>query len=290
MHCFAPTLIIIIVWTDVVLGWSAKALHQSTKMKKARNLVLQPVSGKRLTSIKLIRKSPNTFVATAHFSHRRRLIVAHCQGGRGNNTLFYTNKEGAIDFSGPSSMLVRIGKTKYKFPKEEATFSEAKKFCNKENMDVAALNNPDEVSKISEYLQYIGLSDNPVFASLSSNQSTPLSNWGQDAPPGGEGTCLVQQNGALYNASCDQKAYFACEERPLPNGVTTTIGPESLSSLGDAVLSFVGGKNILVPSEKANAKEAESMCANQGLQLMSLDSMAQMDSVQDFLGDIGKKF
>ncbi|XP_059478308.1 uncharacterized protein LOC132198339 [Neocloeon triangulifer] len=152
-------------------------------------------------------------------------------------------------------------------------------------MDVAALNNPDEVSKISEYLQYIGLSDNPVFASLSSVKSSPLSNWGQDAPPGGEGSCLVQQNGALYNASCDQKAYFACEERPLPNGVTTTIGPAT--SLEDAVLNFVGGKNILVPSQKATVPEAKSVCANQGLELMSLDSMAQMDSVKDFLGDIG---
>jgi len=53
------------------------------------------------------------------------------------------------------------------------------------------------------------------------------------------------------------------------------------------VLSFVGGKNIVVPSERATQPEAEGICAKQGLELMSLDSLTQMDSVQDFLGDIG---
>jgi hypothetical protein len=52
----------------------------------------------------------------------------------------------------------------------------------------------------------------------------------------------------------------------------------------------VGGKNIIVPSERATKPEAESLCANQGLELMSLDSLTQLDSVQDFLGDIGKYF
>jgi len=56
-----------------------------------------------------------------------------------------------------------------------------------------------------------------------------------------------------------------------------------------AVLSFVGGKNIVVPSERATQPEAEGICAKQGLELMSLDSLTQMDSVQDFLGDIGAK-
>jgi hypothetical protein len=52
-------------------------------------------------------------------------------------------------------------------------------------------------------------------------------------------------------------------------------------------LNFVGGKNILVPSDRATIPEAKSICGKQGLELMSLDSLAQMDSVQDFLGDIG---
>jgi len=55
------------------------------------------------------------------------------------------------------------------------------------------------------------------------------------------------------------------------------------------VLSFVGGKNIVVPSERATQPEAEGICAKQGLELMSLDSLTQLDSVQDFLGDIGAK-
>jgi len=50
-----------------------------------------------------------------------------------------------------------------------------------------------------------------------------ITNWGKEKPPGGPGKCLVQQNGALYNASCDQKSNFACEEKPLPDGVTTTL-------------------------------------------------------------------
>jgi hypothetical protein len=52
-------------------------------------------------------------------------------------------------------------------------------------------------------------------------------------------------------------------------------------------MSFVGGKNIIVPSERATKPEAENLCGNQGLELMSFDSLTQLDSVQDFLGDIG---
>jgi hypothetical protein len=55
-------------------------------------------------------------------------------------------------------------------------------------------------------------------------------------------------------------------------------------------LSFVGGKNIIVPSERATQSKAKDLCADQGLELMSLDSLTQLDSVQDFLGDIGKMF
>ncbi|XP_059476487.1 uncharacterized protein LOC132197297 [Neocloeon triangulifer] len=282
--------IIFAVIAIVIFERSAAQSQQNNNGKTqrlARQSVQVFVNGKRLAPIKLNRNSGNIKVA------RRSQIIKccglrTCRGGQASNRNGTDRtKTKKIDYSGPSIMPIRIGETIYKFPDEQATFSEAKKICNKENMDIASLNNPNEFSKISEYLQYIGLSENPVFASLSSLQSSPLSNWGQDAPPGGEGSCLVQQNGALYNASCDQKAYFACEERPLKDGFTTTIGPISLSSIQDAVLSFVGGKNILVPSEKATVPEAKSLCAKQGLELMSLDSMVQMDSVQDFLGDMG---
>jgi hypothetical protein len=57
-----------------------------------------------------------------------------------------------------------------------------------------------------------------------------------------------------------------------------------------AVLNFVGGKNILVSNEGATKPEAEGLCAKQGLELLSLDSLTQLDSVQDFLGDIGLQF
>jgi len=54
-----------------------------------------------------------------------------------------------------------------------------------------------------------------------------------------------------------------------------------------AVLNFVGGKNIMIPSDKANKKDAASICGTKGLELMSLDSLTQLDAVQDFMGDIG---
>jgi hypothetical protein len=49
----------------------------------------------------------------------------------------------------------------------------------------------------------------------------------------------------------------------------------------------VGGKNIMIPSEKANKKDASKMCGTKGLELMSFDSLTQLDAVQDFMGDIG---
>jgi hypothetical protein len=54
-----------------------------------------------------------------------------------------------------------------------------------------------------------------------------------------------------------------------------------------AVLNFVGGKNIMIPSEKANKKDASNICGTKGLELMSFDSLTQLDAVQDFMGDIG---
>jgi hypothetical protein len=70
----------------------------------------------------------------------------------------------------------------------------------------------------------IGLDGTPVYASVvPSAAPNILSNWGNDAPPGGPGDCLVQQNGQLYNATCNQKSNFACEERPVLDGITTTL-------------------------------------------------------------------
>jgi hypothetical protein len=54
-----------------------------------------------------------------------------------------------------------------------------------------------------------------------------------------------------------------------------------------AVLDFVGGKNYVVPKEKGNQKEAASVCNKNGMELMSIESIAEMDSVQSFLGNIG---
>jgi len=68
-----------------------------------------------------------------------------------------------------------------------------------------------------------GLNDDPLFNSFSQmSENNAVSNWGASSPPGGPGECLVQQNGAFYNASCEQKNHFACEEIPLPDGITTT--------------------------------------------------------------------
>jgi hypothetical protein len=53
------------------------------------------------------------------------------------------------------------------------------------------------------------------------------------------------------------------------------------------MLNFVGGKNIIVPSVKGTKSQAASLCKDQGMELMSLKSLTEMDSVQDFLGDIG---
>jgi hypothetical protein len=53
------------------------------------------------------------------------------------------------------------------------------------------------------------------------------------------------------------------------------------------LLDFVGGKNIFVPSEKAKKNEAGNICASKGLELMSLESLTQLDAVQNFVGDLG---
>ncbi|CAB3386509.1 Hypothetical predicted protein [Cloeon dipterum] len=196
------------------------------------------------------------------------------------------NPEMRNDFNGPSQKLVRIGDSTYKFPKEKATFEDAMKICEKDNMELTSLDSPEELGKISDYLAYIGLEDSPLFTSLSAidgNGEKSFGNWGTGPSPGGPGECVVQQKGEMYNASCEAKSNFACEAKEETEG----LGLESLASIGDAVLNFVGGKNIVVPSEKADAKQADSICKTQGLELAAFDSLAQLDSVKDFLGDIG---
>ncbi|CAB3387133.1 Hypothetical predicted protein [Cloeon dipterum] len=79
-------------------------------------------------------------------------------------------------------------------------------------MEIASLDSPIEVEKISEYLQYINLSDEPVFASLIEEGAKLLSNWGAESPPGGPGDCLVQKGGKFFNGSCQAKNNFICED------------------------------------------------------------------------------
>jgi len=38
----------------------------------------------------------------------------------------------------------------------QATYEEAKKICQKDNMAISSLDTPEEKNKISEYLNYIG--------------------------------------------------------------------------------------------------------------------------------------
>jgi hypothetical protein len=55
------------------------------------------------------------------------------------------------------------------------------------------------------------------------------------------------------------------------------------------MLNFVGGKNVIVPAERSSPAQAADMCKGQGMELMDLKSLTELDSVKDFLGDIGKK-
>jgi hypothetical protein len=76
--------------------------------------------------------------------------------------------------TGPSQKLVRIGKTKYKFPKQkvilnaiyneiysntifaQATYEEAKKICEKDSMAMLSFDSKKELNQITEYIGYIG--------------------------------------------------------------------------------------------------------------------------------------
>jgi hypothetical protein len=63
--------------------------------------------------------------------------------------------------------------------------------------------------------------------------------------------------------------------------------PTSVYQIQIAMLNFVGGKNIIVPAERSSPAKAKDMCKGQGMELMDLKSVTEMDSVKDFLGDIG---
>jgi hypothetical protein len=69
------------------------------------------------------------------------------------------------------------------------------------------------------------------------------------------------------------------------------IAQISLSQLHLRIISanmiFAGGKNYMVPADKANVPEATNLCANKGMELLSLESLAETNVVQDFLGDLG---
>jgi hypothetical protein len=75
-------------------------------------------------------------------------------------------------------------------------------------------------------LKLLGITNETIFSSFPapsvSDARSPITNWGTGTASGGLGECLVQQNGYSYNSSCDVKNNFACEEKALPPGVTTT--------------------------------------------------------------------
>ncbi|XP_059475819.1 macrophage mannose receptor 1-like isoform X2 [Neocloeon triangulifer] len=231
--------------------------------------------------------------STSRNAQRRGMIVKCC-GGRKCSMKNHKKKNGTMsrvakiirnELNGPSNRLVVIGKKKYKFPPEKATFEEAKKICEDQGLDLTSPASTKETKSIDEYLNYIGLGSEPLFTAFPTDASLSGAKWGSDKPPGGPGECLTQYKGSLYNASCNQQSHFSCQEKPLPEGVTQSY--DMLASIGDAVLNFVGGKNIIAPSERASVPEASGMCKEKGMDLMSLDSLTQLSSVQDFLGGIG---
>jgi hypothetical protein len=60
-----------------------------------------------------------------------------------------------------------------------------------------------------------------MFASMMPEVMNMGVNWGTESPPGGAGSCLMQLEGTFYNASCEQFAHFSCEQKPIPNDMTT---------------------------------------------------------------------
>lgn len=129
----------------------------------------------------------------------------------------------------------------------QATFDEAKKICEKDSMAMLLFDSPHELSKITEYTDYIGkimlnayhavsyltlklnlegLLEYPLFSMLTPEMmsvgSSVLKNWGSAKPPGGPGSCLVLQSGSFYNATCEAERNFGCEEKKQPSGRQTT--------------------------------------------------------------------
>jgi len=72
----------------------------------------------------------------------------------------------------------------------------------------------------------LGFTTEPIFSSFpapGNSDASPITNWGTGTAAGEPGACLVYQNGYSYNSSCDAKSNFACEEKALPPGMTTTV-------------------------------------------------------------------
>ncbi|CAB3366151.1 Hypothetical predicted protein [Cloeon dipterum] len=185
---------------------------------------------------------------------------------------------------GPSDRRVRIGNQKYMFPPQKESQTEAAKFCAKQGMQICSIDTVAEQKQVDEYLDYIGLSSEVVFSSLNLAGITKNPVWGKGKSPLGAGKCHVLYKKAFYNSSCAQKSHFACEESGQPTKKSSIL---DLLPIDDAILNFIGGKNYLVPSEKANYPQAQDLCTRQGMELMSLESLAETSLVQDLLGDLG---
>ncbi|XP_065331739.1 C-type mannose receptor 2-like [Cloeon dipterum] len=170
------------------------------------------------------------------------------------------------------------------FPPQKASQTEAAKFCAKQGMQICSIDTVAEQKQVDEYLGYIGLSSEVVFSSLNLASITKTPVWGKGKSPLGAGKCHVLYKKAFYNSSCAQKSHFACEESDKPTKKPSIL---DLLPIDDAILNFIGGKNYLVPSEKANYPQAQDLCTRQGMELMSLESLAETSLVQDLLGDLG---
>jgi len=84
-------------------------------------------------------------------------------------------------------------------------------------MDIAGMGSKKEKNDVSDYLKYIGVSTDVVFSALDklAGDGSIFDGWGKEPePPVPPGDCTAAFNGAMYNTSCDQKAFFACEEKP----------------------------------------------------------------------------
>lgn len=67
----------------------------------------------------------------------------------------------------------------------------------------------------------LGFGSEPMFMTMTADDMEKGVKWGKENPPGGPGSCLMQFKGSLYNASCDQNAHYTCQEKPIPDHLTT---------------------------------------------------------------------